>query len=307
VTWAGAARLMGSWGAAMLLAVLPLAPGSAALLEATVLSWHDGDTLRVVLGGRTQTVRLIGIDAPEVSPNDRARDQARRLGVPLRELLDLGRRSRDFASRLAPPGTRVRLELDVQTTDRYGRLLSYLWLPDGSMVNERILEAGWALLLTVPPSVRHAERLREAQRRARERGVGLWASAGPGREPGTACDPSYPDVCIPPPPPDLDCRDIPWRRFRVLPPDPHGFDRDRDGIGCERCESPYEPADVVRLHDARVELRYAQAFPISHSEGSPCCTARHDEDGFPRALKAWGPGRRRNCKNLTTRPSGQGR
>ena len=46
------------------------------------------------------------------------------------------------------------------------------------------------------------------------------------------CDPSYPDVCIPPP--DLDCRDIPYRRFRVLPPDPHGFDRDRDGIGCER-------------------------------------------------------------------------
>jgi micrococcal nuclease len=102
------------------------------------------------------------------------------------------------------------------------------------MVNERILEAGWALLLTVPPNVRHADRLREAQRRARERGAGLWASAGPGRERGAACDPSYPDVCIPPPPPDLDCRDIPYRRFRVLPPDPHGFDRDRDGIGCER-------------------------------------------------------------------------
>ncbi|MEM3081121.1 MAG: phospholipase D family protein [Nitrososphaerota archaeon] len=47
------------------------------------------------------------------------------------------------------------------------------------------------------------------------------------------CDPSYPDVCIPPPPPDLDCSDIPYRNFRVLPPDPHNFDRDRDGIGCE--------------------------------------------------------------------------
>ena len=47
------------------------------------------------------------------------------------------------------------------------------------------------------------------------------------------CDPSYPTVCIPPPPPDLDCRDIPYRRFRVLPPDPHGFDSDHDGIGCE--------------------------------------------------------------------------
>jgi len=59
VTWAGAAGLMGSWAAAMLLAVLPLAPGSAAPLEATVLSWHEGDTLRVVLASRTGTrVRL---------------------------------------------------------------------------------------------------------------------------------------------------------------------------------------------------------------------------------------------------------
>gem|GEM_PF-3713730 len=110
---------------------------------------------------------------------DRARDQARRLGVPLRELLDLGRRSRDFASRLAPPGTRVRLELDVQTTDRYGRLLSYLWLPDGSMVNERVLEAGWALLLTVPPNVR--QRCPETRQGARSRAVGLRRS-GPGAQ-----------------------------------------------------------------------------------------------------------------------------
>ena len=109
------------------------------------------------MAGRTETVRLIGIDAPEASPNDRARDQATRMGIPLRELLGLGRRSRDFASRLAPPGSRVRLELDVQTRDRYGRLLAYLWIPDGTMVNERILEAGWALLLTVPPNVRHVE------------------------------------------------------------------------------------------------------------------------------------------------------
>jgi micrococcal nuclease len=54
--------------------------------------------------------------------------------------------------------------------------------------------------------------------------------ADSGRE---GCDPSYPDVCIPPPPPLLNCRDIPHRNFRVVPPDPHGFDTDRDGIGCE--------------------------------------------------------------------------
>lgn len=49
------------------------------------------------------------------------------------------------------------------------------------------------------------------------------------------CDPAYPDVCIPPFPPDLDCNQINYCSFRVLSPDPHGFDGDGDGWGCERC------------------------------------------------------------------------
>lgn len=48
------------------------------------------------------------------------------------------------------------------------------------------------------------------------------------------CDPAYPDVCIAPPPPDLDCKDIPHRNFVVLEEDPHRFDGDDDGIGCEQ-------------------------------------------------------------------------
>jgi hypothetical protein len=52
--------------------------------------------------------------------------------------------------------------------------------------------------------------------------------------PSQGCDPSYPDVCISPPPPVLNCLNVfPDRNFRVIPPDPHGFDSDRDGIGCE--------------------------------------------------------------------------
>ncbi len=54
------------------------------------------------------------------------------------------------------------------------------------------------------------------------------------------CDSSYPSVCIPPYPPDLDCGEIGYSNFRVVPPDPHGFDRDRDGIGCE-VGSPSKP------------------------------------------------------------------
>lgn len=49
----------------------------------------------------------------------------------------------------------------------------------------------------------------------------------------TPCDPAYPGVCIPPAPPDLDCADVSFRRFEVLAPDPHNFDSDGNGIGCE--------------------------------------------------------------------------
>jgi hypothetical protein len=55
--------------------------------------------------------------------------------------------------------------------------------------------------------------------------------------PPASCSASYPDQCIAPPPPDLDCSDIPYRNFRVLwnvpDPDPHHFDGNRDGVGCE--------------------------------------------------------------------------
>lgn len=50
---------------------------------------------------------------------------------------------------------------------------------------------------------------------------------------GPNCDAAYPTVCIPSPPPDLDCKDVKERRFKVLAPDPHKFDADGNGIGCE--------------------------------------------------------------------------
>ncbi|MGE5595068.1 MAG: hypothetical protein ACM3S1_03415 [Hyphomicrobiales bacterium] len=63
------------------------------------------------------------------------------------------------------------------------------------------------------------------------------ATPAPTADPAEAaqpnCSPAYPDFCIPPAPPDLDCRDIPRTGFTVLPPDPHRFDGDHDGIGCE--------------------------------------------------------------------------
>jgi hypothetical protein len=55
----------------------------------------------------------------------------------------------------------------------------------------------------------------------------------PDEEPVEDCDPSYPDSCIPPPPPDLDCVDVGETDFTVEGDDPHGFDADGDGVGCE--------------------------------------------------------------------------
>ena len=55
----------------------------------------------------------------------------------------------------------------------------------------------------------------------------------PATDPRAGCDPSYPTICLPPAPPDLDCKDIPYRNFPVRKPDPHRLDSDNDGIGCE--------------------------------------------------------------------------
>ncbi|HXE57279.1 MAG TPA: thermonuclease family protein [Gemmatimonadales bacterium] len=116
----------------------------------------DGDTFHCADGLK---VRLIGIDTPERGQGE----AARRASAALR--------------RLVPPGSRVRLETDVQVTDRYGRRLAYAWR-DTLLVNEALVREGWALLYTVPPNLRYADRLQAAQRRAREARTGLWATGG---------------------------------------------------------------------------------------------------------------------------------
>ncbi len=63
--------------------------------------------------------------------------------------------------------------------------------------------------------------------------IALSGSGGGGGGEGGNCSPSYPTVCIPPPPPDLNCGDISYRNFRVVGSDPHRFDGDHDGVGCE--------------------------------------------------------------------------
>ena len=140
---------------------------------------------------------------------------------------------------LLPVGSTVTLERDVSERDRFGRLLRYVYLDDGRMVNELLLAEGFATIATFPPDLRYLDRFREAESVARAELRGLWSlcagtpTPGSGGDSRADCDPSYPGVCIPRFPPDLDCGEIPFRRFQVVGSDPHGFDRDRDGVGCE--------------------------------------------------------------------------
>jgi PASTA domain len=80
------------------------------------------------------------------------------------------------------------------------------------------------------------------------------------------CDASYPDTCIAPPPPDLDCVNVPFGQFRVVPPDSHGFDADHDGIGCE-ANTPWTPMQTVDWTGAIFwRACYAPVTP----PGQPC-------------------------------------
>lgn len=135
----------------------------------------DGDTFTCRLEGKEEVkVRLIGVDTPESTDNPKARRDAERTGRSLEQIISMGKLAKDFTKSLLPEGTTVYLEFDVQTTDRYGRLLAYVWLPDGRLLNEVLIREGYAQVYTVPPNVKYQERLLDAQRRAREEGKGLW-------------------------------------------------------------------------------------------------------------------------------------
>lgn len=180
----------------------------------------DGDTIKVVIDGAQYSVRYIGIDAPQ-------------LGDPERPTEWLALESRE-ANRALVEGQVVGLESDITDLDQYGRLVRHVWVGD-VLVTAELVRLGLARAVSSPPDIRYDALLLAAEEEARQAGRGLWGSqptvaVDAGRD---GCDPAYPDICIPPPPPDLNCGDIPYRRFRVLPPDPHHLDRDGDGVGCE--------------------------------------------------------------------------
>lgn len=116
----------------------------------------DGDSLECDPVGR---IRLFGIDAPELAQPP------------------FGTASLEALERMTPHGSQVWLEQDVELRDSYGRALRYVWAGD-QMVNWSMVRAGYAVLLTYPPNVRHVEALQDAQDAAQRDRSGLWATDG---------------------------------------------------------------------------------------------------------------------------------
>ena len=174
--WRGPA---GRWGAVLVLALVVAAllwsgdgePGGSGAgdgrsragesVEAQVVRVVDGDTIEVVLDGRTEDVRYIGVDTPEtVKP-----------GTPVE---CFGERAARFNESLVG-GERVRLQFDRELRDRYGRLLAYVYVGK-RLVNAELIRGGYARTLEIEPNTAKAERLSELELAAGQVGRGLWSS-----------------------------------------------------------------------------------------------------------------------------------
>ncbi len=132
--------------------------------NATVGYVVDGDTIDVVIDGREERVRLIGIDTPETKKRN----------TPIE---CFGPEASAFTESLLPVGTPVRVERDTVNRDDFGRLLGYVYrADDGIFVNYEIVRQGFAQPLTIEPNSTHAELFVDASRAAERADLGLWGA-----------------------------------------------------------------------------------------------------------------------------------
>jgi len=118
----------------------------------------DGDTIELIGGER---IRYIGIDTPEIKHRDAEVRKMAKIAKKINRRL-VGRKQ-------------VILEYDVEEKDRYGRLLAYVFLEDGTFVNAKLVRRGYALILTIPPNVKYADLFLKLQKEARKKKRGFWA------------------------------------------------------------------------------------------------------------------------------------
>ena len=135
-------------------------PG-AATEAAVVTAVDDGDTIAVRIGARTDVVRLLGVDTPEIHH-------------PTKPVQCFGPEAAAYtASRLT--GKAVRLEGDVEPRDVYDRRLAYVYV-DGERFNDELLAKGYAKLLVIPPNGAHARAMLARELEAMHAGRGLWGA-----------------------------------------------------------------------------------------------------------------------------------
>ena len=123
----------------------------------TVQWVNDGDTIVLADGKR---VRYIGINSPEI---DHDKQRAQPFGYP----------ARTFNKQMVL-NRKIRLEFDLERQDRYGRLLAYIFLTDGILLNEKMLQQGYAFFLFHKPNLKYNQRLLKAQQEAMKARKGLW-------------------------------------------------------------------------------------------------------------------------------------
>ncbi len=130
-------------------------------LKVHVIKVHDGDTVTLMINGRMRKTRLIGIDAPEMNQRPWGR-QAKE------HMIDILNHS-DWT---------VTMETDVVTTDKYGRTLVYLWTKNKEFINEQMIRDGYAVLFTINPNNKYADRFKMAEQYARGGKIGIWGPNG---------------------------------------------------------------------------------------------------------------------------------
>lgn len=155
-------------------AISLLAASPSNKVKAKLLKIHDGDTYIVKYENKIVSVRLIGVDTPEITGNFKARGDAKRHRTSIKNIIAWGKESKRFVSSIMHPGTEITLEFDIQRVDKYGRLLAYVYLPDGRMLNEVLLLEGYATLMTIPPNVKYVERFRKAYQYGVKNKKGMW-------------------------------------------------------------------------------------------------------------------------------------
>ncbi|PKL35975.1 MAG: hypothetical protein CVV44_17255 [Spirochaetae bacterium HGW-Spirochaetae-1] len=126
--------------------------------------------------GIIQGIVPVGFEFFQVNhlDNTKARRDAGRSGKDLQVITSQGKKAAAFVKSLVGKGSVLEIEFDVERRDRYGRLLAYLYFPDGRMLNEEIVRAGYASVMTIPPNGKYKDRFLKAYREARESRVGLW-------------------------------------------------------------------------------------------------------------------------------------